>query len=184
VSRPPARRFLAWAPWAALAVAAVVALAVGGGAHHRPGTLEQRTLALAAQVRCPVCVGETAAQSQTPASQEIRQQIRTELAAGVKPSVILARLADGPYGPGILEKPPTRGIDALLWVGPVVAALAGVVGLVLAFRRWRPRSGGGATEADRGLVDGALGPAPGPDAPGAAGAVARRAVLRPDGGMA
>ena len=124
-----------WGLWATSVVVIVVALAVGA-TRPAPASLAARTTALAAQVRCPVCQGESAAQSQTPAAVAIRTQIGQELAAGLPASAVLSDL-ERAYGTGILEKPPARGADALVWVLPGVVALAGVTVLVVAFARWR-----------------------------------------------
>lgn len=143
-----------WLPLAALAVVALVALVIGTRPTASP-TLEERTMAVAAQVRCPVCAGESAAQSQTPPSIEIRHLIRKDLAAGEKPSKILSALVAS-YGPGILEKPPSTGFDAVVWMAPPVGILLGALGLILAFRRWRPRRQAEPSEEDRSLVARAL----------------------------
>ncbi|HET9070387.1 MAG TPA: cytochrome c-type biogenesis protein [Acidimicrobiales bacterium] len=146
-----------WVPWVAVVVVAVVALVLGS---HRPPahpTLQQRTEALASQVRCPVCVGETVAESSAAPAIAIRHEIRRDLAAGEKPPAVLASI-EAAYGPSILEKPQTTGIGLLLWVLPVLAALAGLVGLGAAFVWWHRRQGGPpATEADHLLVAGMLG---------------------------
>lgn len=112
-------------------------------------------MAVAAEVRCPVCAGESAAQSQTPPSIEIRHLIRKDLSAGERPSKILSTLVAA-YGPGILEKPPSNGFDAFVWVAPAVGIALGAVGLLLAFRRWRPRRRVALSDADRTLVERAL----------------------------
>jgi cytochrome c-type biogenesis protein CcmH/NrfF len=77
------------------------------------------------------------------------------LSAGESQPQILSGLVAA-YGPGILEKPEARGVGLLLWVLPVLAVVAAVAGLALAFARWRPRRAAGVTPADRVLVDQAL----------------------------
>jgi cytochrome c-type biogenesis protein CcmH len=138
-------------------VIAVVVLAVGT---HRSGgrpTVAAQTMHIAALVRCPVCEGQSAAQSDAPASVQIRAQIQRELDAGEHQGQILAGLVDA-YGPGILEQPEASGIDLVVWVVPVVAVVAAVAGLALAFARWRPRRASvTVSDADRALVEAALG---------------------------
>ena len=148
------RRFWRWAPWVALGVVVVVALAIGV---HRSGhpSIDAETTHIANEVRCPVCQGETAAQSNTPASIQIRDQIHQELVAGESPSHVLDDLVAS-YGPSILEKPPAHGIGLVVWVAPIIAVVLAVAGLVLAFARWRPRRSLAVTDADRALVDRAL----------------------------
>ena len=45
------------------------------------------------------------------------------------------------YGQEVLLNPPSTGVGGLVWVIPVVAVVAAVVGLVLTFRRWRRERG-------------------------------------------
>ena len=124
-----------WGVWAASLVVIVAALAIGFS-KPEPTSLAARTRALAGQVRCPVCQGETAAQSGAPAAIAIRTQIGNELAAGVAPATVLADL-ERSYGPTILERPPVTGVNLLVWVGPAALAGGGVALLAVAFVRWR-----------------------------------------------
>jgi cytochrome c-type biogenesis protein CcmH len=145
----------------ALVIVALVVLVVGT---HRSGhpTLDQETTHVASLVRCPVCEGQSAAQSDAPASAQIRTQIHDELAAGEQQGQILAGLVSA-YGPGILEKPEAQGIGLVVWVVPVVAVVLALAGLALAFARWRPQSrpaGSVVSDADRALVAHALRPDP------------------------
>lgn len=113
---------------------------------------------VAAEVRCPVCEGQSAAQSQAAASVQIRDQIRQELVSGESQGQILAGLVRA-YGPSILEKPEATGVGLVVWVVPVLAVIAGLAGLTVAFRRWRRSIRGpsaGPSDADRRLVDNAL----------------------------
>ncbi|HWG73314.1 MAG TPA: cytochrome c-type biogenesis protein CcmH [Acidimicrobiales bacterium] len=131
-------------------------LAVGSQRSGRP-TVDQRVTSLAAQVRCPVCQGETAAESDTPPSVEIRSFIRRSLQEGRSPAQVKSSLV-ADYGPGILEQPQAKGVALVVWVLPVAAVIVAVAGLTLAFRRWRRQLGGGGepSDADRDLVDRAL----------------------------
>ncbi len=126
-----------WGPWVVLAVVAAVSLAIGVQRPSRP-TLQQRTMQLAGEVRCPVCTGESAAQSQAPEAAQIRRQIQTSLAAGEAPSVILHRLVSD-FGASILEKPQTTGVSLLVWVLPIAVVGVAAGGLGMALLRWRAR---------------------------------------------
>jgi cytochrome c-type biogenesis protein CcmH len=145
-----------WGPWAAILVVLAVALAFGvqRGGHQ---TLEQRVQHLAGEYRCPSCSGETAAESNTATSIEIRNLIRADLQHGQSASQIRSQLV-ADYGTSILETPQTKGLSLLVWVLPVVAVVVAVAGLALAFRRWRRRlkAAPGPTDADRALVGEAL----------------------------
>ena len=136
---------------------AAVALAIGAGRSGGNPSLDARVMHIASEVRCPVCEGQSAAQSQAAASIQIRDRIRQELSGGESEKQILAGLV-GSYGVGILERPEARGVGVLVWVLPVIAFVLAAVGLGLAFRRWgsASRSPEAPDESDRLLVDQAL----------------------------
>jgi cytochrome c-type biogenesis protein CcmH/NrfF len=129
----PARK---WGPWIVLVLIAAVVLGIGLQRDSGKPNMDARVEHIAAQVRCPVCNGETAAQSQAAASVAIRAQIRTDLQNGESQDQILSSLVAS-YGPSILEKPQAKGIGLLVWVVPVIALLLGAAGVVLVVRRWR-----------------------------------------------
>lgn len=135
-----------WAPWLLLVAAAVTVLIIGTHRSSNP-SLDTRVMQIAGEVRCPVCDGETAAQSSAAASVQIRAQIKTDLEGGESSSQILASLVKA-YGSGILEKPPAKGVDLIVWVGPIVGFAAAAGGLGFAFYRWRRRAPVGETSED------------------------------------
>lgn len=145
-----------WIPWVALVIVVAVALALGAGRSAGSTSLEARTMHIASEVRCPVCEGQSAAQSQAPASILIRNQIRADLQAGQSENRILASLVNA-YGVGILEKPEAQGVGIVVWVVPVIVVIAGIAGLGVAFARWgAARKQGPPDERDRALVERAL----------------------------
>jgi len=150
-------RFLRrWGPWLLIGLVLVVALVIGVQ-RNTPQTLDQRVDHLAGLYRCPSCDGETAEESNTATSVEIRNLIRADLQQGQSAADIRTTLV-ADYGPGILESPQTHGFTLLVWVAPVVAIVAAIVGLSLAFRRWKRRLGapGSPSDEDRVLVEEAL----------------------------
>ncbi len=137
-------------------------VAVGGlafGLHRSSShpTINQEVLQIAGEVRCPVCNGETAAQSQAAASVQIRAQILRELQSGETKDQILDGLVQA-YGTGILEKPQPTGVGLVVWVVPVVAILVAAGVLSLAFARWRAKAA-----ADGSDSSGAMDTLPGPE---------------------
>ena len=91
---------------------------------------------VALQLQCPVCEGETAADSPSGLAKDMRTLIRTRLAAGVSDQQILDEFVAS-YGDSILTEPPKRGISLGVWLGPTIAVLLGVVVLGLLLRAWR-----------------------------------------------
>jgi cytochrome c-type biogenesis protein CcmH len=124
-----------WAPWIALGVVLVIALAIG--ARRQPSqTVDAHVRRIASQVRCPTCEGQSVADSNAAASEAIRDEIRTRLQQGQSDGQIKAFLVSR-FGRDILLKPPADGIDGLVWALPVVVFVAAAGGLFIAFRRWR-----------------------------------------------
>jgi cytochrome c-type biogenesis protein CcmH len=126
-----------WGLWLVLVLVLAVGLAVGvhrGSDDHQ--SIEQRTLSIAGQVRCPVCQGESAAGSNTDASLQIRDTIHADLIRGESKQQILSAL-EADYGSSILESPPKSGFTLLAWLLPVAIAAGAVLGLALGFRHWR-----------------------------------------------
>lgn len=95
---------------------------------------------VAMQLQCPVCEGQTAADSPSGLAKDMRALIRTRLAAGVGDQQILDEFVAS-YGDSILTEPPKRGISLGVWLGPAIGVLLGVVVLGLLLRAWqRPPS--------------------------------------------
>jgi cytochrome c-type biogenesis protein CcmH len=125
-----------WAPWLALAVVVLIALAIGGSDSHGGTTAAARTTRLSKEVRCPTCRGLSAAESDAKAAQAVRTEIRSRVDAGQSDEEIRAYLASR-YGDDILLRPEGSGAAGLVWALPVVALVCGAAGLAFAFRRWK-----------------------------------------------
>jgi cytochrome c-type biogenesis protein CcmH len=96
-------------------------------------------------------------ESDAPTAVAVRQLITDEVRAGRSDRSIESELVQK-YGSGILLRPPASGVAAAVWVVPAVAGVAGVVALVVVFRRRRLRVASESTvsEEDRALVERAL----------------------------
>jgi cytochrome c-type biogenesis protein CcmH len=97
---------------------------------------------VALQLQCPVCEGETAADSPSGLAKDMRALIRTRLTAGASDQQILDEFVAS-YGDSILTEPPKRGISLGVWLGPAIGVLLGVVVLGLLLRAWRRPSSTG-----------------------------------------
>jgi cytochrome c-type biogenesis protein CcmH len=143
-----------WLPWLALAVVLVVALTIGATRTTGPRTQADRVQHITSQLRCPLCQGETVADSNALISRDIRTLVQERVAAGQSDSQIIAYVVH--QYPGTLLKPPASGLGLIVWALPVVAVVAAAGGLAVAFVRWRGRSGITVTDDDRAIVDRAL----------------------------
>ncbi len=138
-----------------MGVIAVGFIASSAGRPPTEGTSDERLFALAAQLKCQQCVGESVAQSQSAGAVQFREEISSQMARGRTDDEILSFFADG-Y-PGVLLNPPSSGVGALVWVIPVVVAALAAFVLALTFRRWRgERSTHEVSEADAARVAAAL----------------------------
>jgi cytochrome c-type biogenesis protein CcmH len=104
---------------------------------------------IALQLQCPVCEGETVADSPSGLASDMRGVIRQKVAAGESDQQILDDFVAS-YGDGILTEPPKRGISLGVWVGPVIGVALGCALLVTVLRTWRraPAAGSATTPAE------------------------------------
>ena len=148
----PVRR---WGPWIAIVVLAVTALSIAAFGTRSAPTAQDRVSSISRTVKCPVCSGESVAESNAPASQEIRRQIAEQVQQGQSDDQIRSFYA-AKYGQAILLTPSASGVNALVWILPVVALAVGIAALVIVFRRWSSMPAERATDSDRLLVASAL----------------------------
>jgi cytochrome c-type biogenesis protein CcmH len=97
--------------------------------------LEARVMNLAKELRCLVCQNETLADSRADLAVDLRNQIREQMKAGKSDKEIIAFVTER-YGKFILFRPPMDPTTYLLWFGPFVLMLGG---LLLLFRYVKQR---------------------------------------------
>ena len=86
--------------------------------------LEQQTQEIAAGLRCPVCQGLSVADSPSEMAINMKAEVRDMLARGYTRDQIEAHFVRS-YGEFVLLKPKFEGVNALVWILPVVALVAG-----------------------------------------------------------
>ena len=96
------------------------------GAPLEGDLLTRRTQELAASIRCPVCQGLAIADSPSEMAQNMKGQVRALLARGYTESQILAYF-ERSYGQFVLLKPKFQGVNAVVWLLPIVALALGAV---------------------------------------------------------
>jgi cytochrome c-type biogenesis protein CcmH len=112
----------------AVAVVALLLAAPALGSEQHPTLAE-----LEGQLMCPICEGETLAQSDSPAAQRIKVEIQERIAAGDTRSEIKQRLVSE-WGKRILAAPPRHGFDLIAWLLPLVGVLGGAA--ILGILAW------------------------------------------------
>jgi cytochrome c-type biogenesis protein CcmH len=97
---------------------------------ERPDTndpaIEQRLTKLSQELRCLVCQNETLADSRADLAEDLRDEIREQMKAGKSDKEIIAFLTDR-YGQFILYRPRVTPVTYLLWFGPFVLLLGGLM---------------------------------------------------------
>lgn len=79
---------------------------------------ERHVQRIGAKVRCPICKGESIAQSSTDISRSMLNEVREMLRQGMTEQQILNKFRSG-YGERILLEPPKSGLNVLLWGLPL-----------------------------------------------------------------
>jgi cytochrome c-type biogenesis protein CcmH len=131
----------------------VVALASGGtAAAGQRASLPD----IEDEVMCVQC-GTTLNLSNAAVADRERAFIRREIARGRTKKQIKDELVDR-FGPGVLALPEDKGFDRAAYLVPVIAALAALIGVFVAARRWRGPARpaevpGGLEAADQSRLD-------------------------------
>jgi cytochrome c-type biogenesis protein CcmH len=108
--------------------------------------LEAQMMHIASELRCLVCQNQTIADSHAALAVDLRQQVRELIAQG-KTQTEIFDFMTARYGDFVLYRPPLKGTTLLLWVGPALMAVLGMLVLFLILRR-RSRMGQDQFEAD------------------------------------
>ena len=95
---------------------------------------EQRLIAISEEMRCLVCQNESLAGSRSDLANDLRREIRTLIVEGKSDEQIRNFMVER-YGDFVLYRPPVKPITWLLWIGPFVILLAGIIGLMIYLRR-------------------------------------------------
>lgn len=122
-------------------VALMAVMWVAVPALARADALDDGVRRVALQLQCPVCEGQSAADSPSGLAADMRSVIRTRLIAGESDQQILDEFVAS-YGDSVLTEPPKRGVSLGVWLGPPLAVLVGAGAVLALLRAWRrtPRS--------------------------------------------
>ena len=85
---------------------------------------EAQAQAIGRTIRCPVCQGLPITESPSELSQQMLRELREQVVAGQNANQITSYFA-ARYGDTVLLDPPRRGVNLLLWLGPLAALLLG-----------------------------------------------------------
>lgn len=104
---------------------------------------EARARALSAEIRCLVCQNQSIDDSDATIARDLRLLVREQIKEGKTDQGIRDFLVER-YGDFVLLRPPMKASTWLLWYGPLIVFVLGVIGLIVFFRT---RAGGGTAAA-------------------------------------
>jgi cytochrome c-type biogenesis protein CcmH len=106
-----------------------------------PAEVETEAARIFNSTMSPFCPGLLVANCPSPGAANMKEWIRTQLAAGLSPDSVRALLR-AEYGSAVEALPPRAGFGLLAWAVPAAALVAG--GVVVAW--WLRRRGGEAAQ--------------------------------------
>ena len=96
--------------------------------------LEKRMIGLAEKLRCLVCQNESLASSHSELAEDLRREVREQMAKGMNDDEIIDYLV-ARYGDFVLYDPRIKGSTLLLWFGPFLLLGGGGAMLVYQLRK-------------------------------------------------
>ena len=121
---------------AAIALSPLAARAADAVPTEKDAVVASRVVKLSEKLRCLVCQNQTIADSNAELADDLRRQIREQVAAGKSDAEILDYMV-ARYGDFVLYEPPLKPTTVLLWAGPALLLVLGFVGLTRVLRTRR-----------------------------------------------
>lgn len=143
------RASVPWVMLAAVLAVAVVALVVRSKPSDSPTA---RAARIDNELACPVCTGESVAESNSIESRAIRDDVVKRIREG-QPDAEIRDAYVAQYGERILLTPSNGGLGVVAWGLPVFALVIGAFGVAFALRRWTRTPRLAATADDVVVVD-------------------------------
>ena len=96
--------------------------------------LEKRARSISQELRCVVCQNQSIDESDADLARDLRVLVRARLKAGDSDQEVIDYVVSR-YGDFVLLRPPVKGTTLVLWFGPLVIVLIGLIGIFFYFRR-------------------------------------------------
>ena len=127
--------------WMLLAVALLASIPVAAFAKTAAPAvdnpaLEERLMSLAGELRCLVCQNQTLAESNAELALDLRNDIREQMRRGASDQDVIDYLV-ARYGDFVLYRPPLKATTFLLWSGPAILLLIGIMLMLRSLARRR-----------------------------------------------
>ncbi len=123
-----------WAGAGVLALAVVGLQAAPAVDMAADPALEARVMEVSAELRCLVCQNQSLADSHAGLAIDLKNQVREQLQAGRSEQQVLAYMTER-YGDFVRYRPPLKASTVLLWAGPLLLVLGGMLALWRALAR-------------------------------------------------
>lgn len=120
-----------------LALAATAAHAKDAAPLAEDPAVEARLVYISEELRCLVCQNESLAGSRADLALDLKREIRGLIKEGKSDQEIRDFMVSR-YGDFVLYRPPVKPTTWLLWIGPFVLMVGGVIGLIAFLRRRQP----------------------------------------------
>jgi cytochrome c-type biogenesis protein CcmH len=106
--------------------------------YHNEEALQKAAREIYGLIMCPLCAGQTIAQSNNETSSQMRDLVLKKLRQGESKEEIL-QYFESRYGERILAKPNKKGFNLILWVLPFVCVALAAIVIYFLIRRWSTR---------------------------------------------
>jgi cytochrome c-type biogenesis protein CcmH len=101
---------------------------------------EKRLQSLSSELRCLVCQNQTIADSHADLAVDLRREIRGMIQAGQSDQQIIDFMV-ARYGDFVLYRPPLKATTFILWGGPALLLVIGLLALIRHLRRRNASTG-------------------------------------------
>ena len=106
--------------------------------YHNEEALQQQAREIYDLIMCPLCAGQTIAQSSNETSSQMRALVLKKLRQGESKEEIL-QYFESRYGERILATPNKKGFNLILWILPFVLVVLAAIVIYFLIRRWSTR---------------------------------------------
>ena len=96
--------------------------------------MEGRAREISKELRCLVCQNQSIDDSDAPLARDLRILVRERLLAGDTDEETVSFIVDR-YGDFVLLRPPFKASTLILWIGPALILISGIIGVGIWHRR-------------------------------------------------
>jgi cytochrome c-type biogenesis protein CcmH len=107
--------------------------------YHNEEALQKKASEINNLIMCPLCAGQTIAQSSNETSTQMRNLVLKMLRQGETKEEIL-QYFESRYGERILAKPNKKGFNLMLWFLPFVLVVLAAIVIYFLIQRWSTKA--------------------------------------------